>query len=98
MIKIDTSALNVQAEQIKGKNGRLTSGVEQMAGNARRSLSDWRGNASSAAIMKFNGLIDKGGEARSAEIDAFVQLIQSVVAPGYEATEESNESLSERFK
>ena len=97
-IKINTDSVHATANNIRNLNKLMRDDFSSVRSAIRTLDNSWDGQASSAAINKFNTIKSQYCDARYTVVDNYVNFLIKQVDAGYVQTEKANKSLADAFK
>lgn len=97
-MKVNVDAVISAADSVKLYNCMMRDGIMDVNAAMTRLNQAWDGNASNAAIAKFNEIKEKLCDARYKVMDNYVNFLLQQVGEGYEVVEDVNKSLADQFK
>ena len=97
-IKVNTRAVGLFADNLKGVNNRIRDRLPQLNNSVKSLDNVWDGPAASAVMAKFGEIKGKYESERYKAIDNYVKFLKTQIGEGYEQTEDVNTKLAEQFK
>ena len=99
-IMVNTGNVRTAVSTLTGINNGLETDFTNVINAINKLDSQWDGNASAKAISKFNKIKSDfcGSNGRKAIMNNYIKFLCDAVAIDYDATEQTNTSLSELFK
>lgn len=97
MVQVDKDKLRTTAIAIRSKNNSITHAFGEIQTAVVQMDTVWNGSASQNAMEAYNRIKNTYCTPRSNALESVARILDSI-ANGYELTEETNTSLSDRFK
>ncbi|MGN0577026.1 MAG: hypothetical protein ACI4J4_00245 [Ruminiclostridium sp.] len=96
-IAVDTEKIGEAVAVLQNAENNISSEFERMKKAAARLEDGWKSRAGSKACTTMHQLF-RGGEARSAVMNNYVNILKQQINPNYISAEKENKSLADIFK
>lgn len=97
-LRINTEAVVSVANNLKMYNTQMKDALPRVESAMNNLNKSWDGEASNAAIAKFNEIKSKFADTRYDVLENYVKFLLQQVGEGYTQTEDVNKSLAAQFK
>lgn len=94
--KVNTDGIAAAADRVRTVNRNINTSFETMKRSCQE-LNCWKGQAGSKALTLMYQIF-KSGDARSAVLENYVNVMEQMVTQGYINAETTNKKLADQFK
>ncbi|MDR1329236.1 MAG: hypothetical protein LBK23_06510 [Oscillospiraceae bacterium] len=94
---VNTDRIAASANKLRTVNGNINSEFRTLKSKAKQLDGNWKSPAGETARTTMYQLF-KNGEARSAVLQNYVNMLEQQVTPGYAGAESVNTQLADKFK